>query len=71
MRKSKGIGKEQMVLVTTDVFTGQMTSEVKEVLQKNTILVTNVPANLTRFYQPLDLIVNESAKRIITKKFNS
>ena len=33
-------------------------------------MVTNVPANLARFYQSLDLIVHESAKRIITEKFN-
>ena len=70
MRRSKGLGKEQMVLVIMDVSTGQMTSEVKEVLLENNILVTNIPTNMTRFYQPLDLTVNESAKRIIAKKFN-
>ena len=59
-----------MGLVIMDVFTGQMTSEVKEVLQENKILVTNAPANMTRFYQPLDLTVNGSAKRFIAKKFN-
>ena len=59
-----------MALVIMDVFTGQMTSEVNKVLQENNILVTNVPANMTRFYQPLDLTVNGSAKRFIAKKFN-
>ena len=54
-----------------DVFTGQMTSAFKEVLEENNTLVTNVPANMTRFYQPLDLTVNGSAKRFIVKKFNS
>ena len=39
-----------------------MTSAVKEVLKENHILVTNVPANITRFYQPLDLTVNGSDK---------
>ena len=53
-----------------DVFTGQMTSEVRENLQKNSILANNDPANMTRFYQPLDLSVNESAKRFIAKKLN-
>ena len=32
MRESKGLGKEQMALVIMDVFTGQMTSEEKELL---------------------------------------
>ena len=36
MLKSKGLGKEQMALVIMDVFTGQITSEVKQVLQETT-----------------------------------
>ena len=54
-----------------DIFTGKMTSAVKDVLEENHILVTNVSANLTRFYQRLDLMVNGSTKRFIAKKFNS
>ena len=71
MPESNGLGKEQMTLVITGVFTLQMTSEVKEVHQENNILVTNVHANMTGFYQPLDLTINGSAKRFITKKFNA
>ena len=70
MRESKGLGKEQMALVIMDVFTGQMTSKVKEFLKENKILLTNVTANMTRFYRPLDLTVNRSVKRFIAKKFN-
>ena len=51
-------------------FTGQMTPEVLQLLQENNILVTNVPANMTKFYQPLDLTVNGYAKRFLAKKFN-
>ena len=54
-----------------DVFTGQMTSAIKEVLEENHILVTNVPDYMTCFYQPLDLTVNGSTKRFFAKKFNS
>ena len=39
-------------------------------LEENNILLTNVPANMTKFYQPLDLRVNGYAKRFIAKKFN-
>ena len=69
-RELKGLDVEQKALVIMDVFTGQMPSDVKEVLQENNILVTNVPAIMTRFYQPLDLTVNGSAKRFLAKKFN-
>lgn len=69
IRQSKGLGKEQMALVTMDVFTGKVTLEIKEVLQENSILATNVPTNMTRFYQPFDLPVNRSAKGFIAMKF--
>ena len=60
-RESKGLGEQQKALVIMDVFTWQMTSAIKEVLEENCILVTNVPANTTCFYQPLDLTMNGSA----------
>ena len=50
MRELKGLGKELMAFVKMDVFSGQMISEDKEVLQENNVLLTNVPANMTRFY---------------------
>ena len=54
MRESKGLRKEQMAFVTMDVFTRQITSEVKENLQENNVLVNNVPVNMRRFHQSLD-----------------
>ena len=65
MRELKGLGKELMAFVKMDVFSGQMTSEDKEVLQENNVLLTNVPANMTRFYQPLDLTVNPFMHNIV------
>ena len=41
--------------------------QVKEVLQVKNILVTNVPANMTRFYHSLDLMMNESAKYLLQR----
>ena len=70
MHESKGLGKEQMALVIKNFFTRKMALEVKEVLQENNILVTNVPANMAKFYQPLDLTIKGSATRLIMKKFN-
>ena len=40
-------------------------------LKDNKILVTNIPANMTHFYQPLDLTVNGYAKKFMSRKFNS
>ena len=69
--QSKGIGEQQKALVIMDVFTRQINSTVKGVLEENHILATNVTANMTLFYQPLDLTMNGGAKRFIAKKFNS
>ena len=70
-RLDLGLSPTQKALVIMDVFTGQMTSEVTKILADNDILVTKVPANMTRFYQPLDLTVNGNAKRFMAKKFNN
>ena len=69
-RSSLGLESEQKALVIMDVFTGQMTTDVSNIFAENNILVTNVPPNMTRYYQPLDLTVNGSAKRFMAKKFN-
>ena len=41
-----------------DVFTGQMTTEVINACDKANILIVNVPANMTKYYQPIDLTLN-------------
>ena len=58
----------QKGLVIMDVFKGQMTSVVNEYLTKNHLCVVNVPANMTRFHQPLDVTVNGYCKNILKKK---
>ena len=50
-----------MALVIMNVFTGQMTSEVKEVVQENNILVTNTPFKYGKVLL---------TKRFLAKKFN-
>ena len=42
-----------------------------EFSQRCKILVTIISANMTRFYQPLDLPVNGYAKKFMSRKFNS
>ena len=61
--------EEQKTLVIWDVFKGQMTPAIKRELQSLNIELVPVPANMTHFFQPLDLTVNGSAKKFIRRKF--
>ena len=61
---------DQKALVIMDVFTGQMTPAVLDAFKEENICIVNVPANMTKFYQPLDLTVNGYAKRFLKRKFN-
>ena len=61
--------KEQKALMVMDAFTGQMTEDVVKQYQNNNILIVNVPKNMTKYYQPLDLTVNGYCKRFLKQKF--
>ena len=61
--------KEQKVLMVMDVFTGQMTEDVVKQYQDNNILIANLPRNMTKYYQPLDLTVNGYCKKLLKRKF--
>ena len=67
-REELGI-PDQKALIIFDVFTGQMTTAVKETIERNNLIVVNVPANMTKYYQVLDLTVNKYAKEFTKKKF--
>ena len=70
IRSSQNI-LDQYAPIIMDVFTGQKTTKVMNILKDNKILVTNIPANMTRSYQPLDLTMNGYAKKFTSRKFNS
>ena len=53
-----------------DVFSGQMTQAVLDTLQKEDILLSQVPAGMTHIYQVLDLTMNGYAKSFMKEKFN-
>ena len=48
-----------------------MTGKVKDELKRLCIELVPVPANMTHFFQPLDLTVNRAAKNFIKKEFIS
>ena len=68
-RSIEGLDRDQKALVIMDIFTGQMTSEVLDSYKSQNICVINVPANMTKYYQPLDLTVNREAERFLKCKF--
>ena len=48
-----------------------MTDKVKSTLESLGIDLVSVPANMTHFFQPLDLTVNKSAKNLTKREFIS
>ena len=69
-RSKLGLPENQKALIIMDVFTGQTTADVIDCYKKNNMCVVYVPANMTKYYQPLDLTVNGYAKRYFKNKFN-
>ena len=68
-RSIEGLDESQKALVIMGVFTGQMTPEVPDSYKAYNICVINVPANMTKYYQLLDLKVNKEVKRFLKRKF--
>ena len=58
-------------LVIFDSFKGQTTQEFLDILEKNDILVVEVPPNCTDRLQPLDLSVNKPLKDQMKKQFHN
>ena len=46
-----------------------MTTAVLDAFKEAGICIVNVPANMTKYYQPLELTVNDYAKRYLKRKF--
>ena len=70
-RNTLKLDAEYPAMLLMDVFKGQMTDPVKEILKRNNIILQKVPANLTYLFQPLDVQggPNGYAKRFMKKKF--
>ena len=62
-RKELKLAPAQKALLIWDVFRGQKTTKV--------LKIVSVPANMTHFFQPLDLAVNGEAKRFMKDKFTT
>ena len=60
------------VILIWDVFGGgKKTERVLSKLASLNIEIVSVPSNMTHFFQPLDLTVNDQAKKFCKEKFKS
>ena len=66
-----GYPDEQFSLIITDTFKGQDNEEIKNLCNRNNCELVIVPHNLTNKFQPLDLTINQKAKKFISNKFNA
>ena len=62
---------DQAALLIWDVFRGQKTEPVLEVLRANNILTEYIPSNMTNYYQPLDCTTNKCVKEFMKSKFSA
>ena len=58
-------------LLICDVFKGQWTETVKNVVKESNGKMVSVPNNWTNYFQPLDLTVNKSSKDFLRKEAQS
>ena len=70
-REAMGFNESHPYLTIFDVFRGQQTPALRELLEKNNIDHINVPANCTDKLQPLDLSVNKPFKDEMKKRFQA
>ena len=67
--ENRNLPAEFPALLIMDVFRGQMTASVIDLLKSENILLVKVPNNMTHLFQPLDLTVNSWAKNYMKEKF--
>ena len=69
-RDELGLEQDQKCLLIFDVFKGQCTDRVLDLMNKNNCVTVFVPPNLTHVFQPLDLAINNVAKSFLKNKFS-
>ena len=67
-KKELGYLEDQRSLITLDTFKGQDNEEMKRLFAKNNCELVIVPRNLTSKFQPLDISINQSSKKIYLKQ---
>ena len=68
-RKDLKLQDDHPALVIFDVFKGQTTDAIYEMLEENHIFVVKVPPNCTDRLQPMDLSISKAVKDFLRQKF--
>ena len=68
-KRSELKNPSKAALLIWDVFRGQKTTPVLDILKENNILTVYVPNSMTNYYQPLDCTTNKWAKGFLKEKF--
>ena len=71
VRKQLNLQEDHKALLIYDVFKGQTTGAVSELLEKKNIISKKVPTNKTNLFQLLDLSANKSPKCFLSDKFQT
>ena len=69
-KEELGYPKEQYSLIIMDTFKGQDNADIKELCLKNGCELVIVPHNLTNKFQPLDISINQKAKKFVSHQYN-
>ena len=69
VRSKRSLSTTHPALVVFDHFKGQMTDKFLDTLEKNNILIVEVPANCTDRLQPLELSINKPLKSHMKNSF--
>jgi len=70
-KKELGYPDEQYSLIIMDTFKGQDNEEIKRLCNESRCELVIVPHNLTNKFQPLDLTINQKAKKFVSNCFNT
>ena len=70
-KKEVGYPEDQCSLIIMDTFKGQDNKKMKRLCANNNCELVIVPYNLTNKFQPLDVSINQLAKKWISNKFNA
>ena len=69
-KEELGLPEDQKSLLIYDVFRGQVTQRVLDLIESNHCVNVYVPPNLTHIFQVLDLWINGHAKQFLNGKFS-
>ena len=70
-KRSELKNPSQAAWLMWDVFRGQKTTPVLDILKENNIVTEYVPNNMNNYYQPLDCTTNKWAKDFLKAKFST